>query len=88
MSGARTLETDDNSVRYPRITVNPNQMGGLPCIRGIRVPVAAVLGMLGGGMTEDEILGDYPYLEREDIRAALLFAADMVRTPTAPLTWP
>ena len=87
MSGAQMLEMDDDSVRYPRITVNPNQMGGVPCIRGIRVPVATVLGMLGGGMTEEEILEYYPYLEREDIRAALLFAADVVRTPASPLTW-
>ena len=57
------------------ITINPNQMGGLPCIRGLRIPVATVLRMLAGGMTEQEILADYPDLEVEDIRECLRFAA-------------
>ena len=60
---------------FERITVNPRQMGGVPCIRGLRVPVATVLKMLAAGMTEDEILSDYPDLEREDISACLAFAA-------------
>jgi uncharacterized protein (DUF433 family) len=45
---------------FERITVNPNQMGGVPCIRGLRIPVATVLKMLAGGMTEQEILAEYP----------------------------
>lgn len=56
---------------FERITVNPAQMGGLPCIRGLRVTVSAVVGQLGAGRTIDEILADYPYLEREDVYAAL-----------------
>ena len=60
---------------FERITVNPNQMGGVPCIRGLRLPVATVLRMLAGGMTEREILADYPELQVEDIRECLRFAA-------------
>jgi len=60
---------------FERITVNPNQMGGVPCIRGMRIPVATVLRMLAGGMTEQEILSDYPDLQPDDIRECLRFAA-------------
>lgn len=60
---------------FERITVNPNQMGGVPCIRGMRIPVATVLRMLAGGMTEQEILSDYPDLQTDDIRECLRFAA-------------
>jgi uncharacterized protein (DUF433 family) len=52
-----------------RITINPNQCGGRPCIRGLRIRVKDILDMLAGGATESEILGDFPYLESEDIRA-------------------
>jgi uncharacterized protein (DUF433 family) len=58
-----------------RITMNPKQCGGRPCIRGMRIRVKDVLDMLGGGMSENDILKDFPYLERDDIRAALVFAA-------------
>ena len=58
-----------------RITYDPRVMGGKPCIRGMRVTVGAVLGLLADGMTQEQILSDYPYLEAEDIRAALAFAA-------------
>ena len=64
---------------FTRITINPAQMGGVPCIRDLRIPVATVVGMLGDGMTEDEILAAYPDLEREDLREALRYAADIVR---------
>ena len=60
-----------------RITASPNQCGGRPCIRGMRVRVKDVLEMLGAGMSEQAILEEFPYLEREDIRAALRFAASM-----------
>src|SRR5262245_61978943 len=60
------------------ITVEPGTRGGQPCIRGMRITVSDVLGYLAGGMTEDEILRDFPYLTREDIRACLAFAADCV----------
>lgn len=59
---------------YERITVNLDQMGGLPCIRGLRVPVATVVDMVAAGMSHEEILADFPYLEREDIYEALRFA--------------
>jgi uncharacterized protein (DUF433 family) len=58
-----------------RITVNLNQCGGRPCIRGFRIRVKDILDMLASGMSEKEILDDYPYLQPEDIRATLEFAA-------------
>jgi uncharacterized protein (DUF433 family) len=58
-----------------RITFNPEQCGGRPCIRGMRIRVKDVLEMLGGGATEQQILQDYPDLEAEDIRAVLQYAA-------------
>ena len=57
-----------------RITIDPEQCGGSPCIRGMRVRVIDVLDMLGSGMTEGQILEDFPYLEHEDVLAALQFA--------------
>jgi len=71
---------------FERITVNPNQMGGVPCIRGLRIPVATVLRMLAGGMTEQEILADYPDLETEDIRECLWFAAISAMERDLPLS--
>lgn len=59
-----------------RITINPKQCGGRPCIRGMRIRVMDVLGLLAAGETMEQILADYPYLERDDIRACLQFAAD------------
>ncbi len=70
---------------YPRITVNPNQMGGLPCIRGLRIPVAAVVEMVSEGMTDAQIIDDYPDLETEDIREALRYAAEAVRERELPI---
>ena len=64
-----------NSELLARITFNPDQCGGRPCIRGMRIRVIDVLEQLAAGATHDEILEDYPYLEREDISASLLFAA-------------
>jgi len=58
-----------------RITVDPEVCGGRPCIRGLRVRVKDILDMLAGGATRTEILADYPYLEDEDITAALEFAS-------------
>ncbi len=74
--------------RFTRITVDPGQMGGVPCIRGLRIPVATVIGMLADGMTEEEILAAYPDLEPEDIREALRYAAEAVRERELPLTVP
>ena len=58
-----------------RITVNPGQCGGRPCIRGLRIRVKDLLDLLAAGATRQEILADYPYLEPEDVTAALEFAA-------------
>ncbi len=58
-------------MKFIRVTVNPNQMGGVPCIRGLRIPVATVVGMIADGMSEEEILKAYPDLEHEDIHEAL-----------------
>lgn len=70
---------------FTRMTVVPARMGGVPCIRGLPIPVATVVGMRGDGMTEDEILAAYPDLEREDLREALRFAAEAVRERELPL---
>ena len=64
---------------FNRITINPKQMDGLPCIRGLRIPVATIVGMVAEGMTEAEILTDYPDLEAADIDEALRYAAAAVR---------
>ena len=72
-------------MKFVRITVNPNQMGGVPCIRGLRIPVATVVGMVAEGMTEEEIIKAFPDLKREDIREALQYAAEAVRERELPL---
>lgn len=59
----------------PRITINPAQCGGRPCIRGMRIRVKDILDLLAAGVSPETILHDYPYLEKEDIQAALEFAA-------------
>ena len=68
-----------------RITVDPNRMGGLPCIRDLRVTVGMILGQLAAGQTREQILADYPYLEDDDIAAALAFAAARVNERDLPL---
>ena len=68
-----------------RITQDPNVMGGRPCIRGLRVTVGTVLGLLAAGHSEDQILEAYPYLERDDIRAALAYAAWRTQEVEVPL---
>ena len=70
---------------FDRITVNPDQMGGVPCIRGLRIPVSTVVGMVAEGMNEPEILQAYPDLQSEDIRQALRYAAEAVRERELPL---
>jgi uncharacterized protein (DUF433 family) len=61
-------------MKFARITSDPRQMGGMPCIRGLRIPVATVVGMIAEGMTETEILSAYPDLEGEDIHEVLRYA--------------
>lgn len=75
-------------MKLTRITVNPHQMGGVPCIRSLRIPVATVVGMVAEGMTVEEILAAYPDLEPEDVREALEFAAEAVRERELPLASP
>ncbi|HLD14079.1 MAG TPA: DUF433 domain-containing protein [Burkholderiales bacterium] len=75
-------------MRFERITINPKQMGGTPCIRGLRIPVSTVVGMVADGMTETEILKAYPDLEAEDIHEALRYAAEAVRERELPLAAP
>jgi uncharacterized protein (DUF433 family) len=65
-----TMETND------RITIKPGVRSGKPCIRGTRITVSDVLEYLAGGMSDDEIIHDFPELTREDIRACLIFAAE------------
>ncbi len=72
-------------MRYTRITVNTNQMGGVPCLRGLRIPVATVVDMVADGMSFDEILKAYPDLQQEDIWEALRYAAEAVRERELPL---
>jgi uncharacterized protein (DUF433 family) len=72
-------------MRFERITVRPDQMGGVPCIRGLRIPVATVVGMVADGMAQEEILAAYPDLEAEDVQEALRYAAEAVRERELPL---
>jgi uncharacterized protein (DUF433 family) len=72
-------------VAYERITIDPARMGGLPCIRNTRVTVTAVLGQLAAGRTVDDVLADYPYLGRDDVLAALEFAAAALQERELPL---
>ena len=70
---------------FDRITVKPAQMNGEPCIRGLRIPVATVVGLVGESRTQEQILADYPDLEPDDIRQALAYAAQAVRERQLPL---
>lgn len=72
-------------MKFKRITVNINQMGGMPCIRGLRIPVATLVGMVAQGMKAEEILKAYPDLEKEDIQEALQYAAEAVRERELPI---
>jgi uncharacterized protein (DUF433 family) len=60
-------------MKFTRVTSHPRQMDGMPCIRGLRIPVATVVGMIADGMTENEILSAYPDLERDDLHEALRY---------------
>ena len=71
-----------------RITFDPNIMGGRACIRGMRITVALVLNLLAGGMTTDEIIQDYPYLEPEDIRQVLRYANWLANERILPMEQP
>ena len=72
-------------MNFTRITTNPKQMAGAPCVRGLRIPVATVVAMIADGMTEAEILRTYPDLEVDDIHEALRYAAEAVQKRELPL---
>ncbi len=73
---------------FSRITIDPRRMNGLPCIRDTRVTVSAVLGQLAAERSIEQVLEDYPYLERADILAALEFAAAAMQERELPLAYP
>jgi uncharacterized protein (DUF433 family) len=73
------------SAAMSRVTVDPKQMNGVPCIRGLRIPVATVVGMVAEGMTQEDILRALPDLQAEDVHAALAYAAEAVREREPPL---
>ena len=75
-------------MKFDRITVDPRQMGGVPCVRGLRIPVATVVGMVADHMTDQEIVAALPDLEPADIEQALRFAAEAVRVRELPLATP
>jgi uncharacterized protein (DUF433 family) len=79
------IVSEECEMKFKRITIDPFQMDGLPCIRGLRIPVAKIVGALAEGMTEVEVLAAYPDLEMEDIREALKFAAETLQERQIPM---
>ena len=77
---------EDLGAKFTRITVDPEQMGGVPCVRELRIPVATVAGLVAEGMAREEILEAYPDLVKEDIEEALRYAAEAVRERELPRT--
>ena len=75
----------NTAMKFTRITVNPSQMGGVPCLRNLRIPVSTVVSMFAEGMREDEILGAFPDLEAADIQQALRYAAVALQERELPL---
>lgn len=73
---------------FERITVDPDTMAGQPCIRGLRIPVATVVAMVADGMTTEQIVGELPDLEPEDVGEALRYAAEAMRERELPLRRP
>ena len=73
------------STQFSRIRVDPQIMGGKPCIRDLRFPVSRLLGLLASGLDEQAILAEHPYLEREDIQAALAYAAALAEEQVVEL---
>jgi len=72
-------------MKYQRITTDPKQMDGIPCIRHLRIPVATIVNMVAGNISNEDILKFYPDLEKEDITEALHFAAETLRERALPL---
>jgi uncharacterized protein (DUF433 family) len=83
------LDSDSlEATGFTRITVRVDQMGGVPCVRDLRIPVATVVGMVADGMSDTEILDAYPDLEAEDLCEAMLYAAEAVRERELPWATP
>ena len=80
-----SARTGGREMPFSRITVDPKQMGGVPCIRRLRIPVATLVDMVAEGMPMADILSAYPDLEEEDVREALRYAAEAVRERELPL---
>lgn len=74
-----------NDMRCTRVTIDPDVMGGMPCIRGLRIPVATVLAMVADEMTSAEVVAELPDLTAEDVAEALRYAAEAVRERELPL---
>ena len=81
----RCCGEEEDGQTFERILTNPEVLGGVPCIRGLRVPVATVVGMVADGMSVEEITADFPCLEADDITEALRYAAESVRERELPL---
>src|SRR5579875_2471083 len=81
----QVIETIEQMWNFERISIDPAQMGGVPCVRHLRIPVATVLSLLASGRSESDILSDYPDLETEDIRERLRFAAASAMERELPL---
>jgi uncharacterized protein (DUF433 family) len=73
---------------FPRITTDPNVMAGMPCVRGLRIPVATVVAMVADGMTSQEIVTELPDLELDDVAESLRYAAEALRERELPLRHP
>ena len=82
----RGTEQSRETMAFERITARADQMGGVPCIRGLRIPVASVVGMVAEGMSREAVLAAYPDLEADDIEQALRHAAEAVQERELPLT--
>jgi len=76
----------ENQIKLDRITINPEVMGGQPCIRGLRIPVSLIIKLVASGKTAKDILRDYPELEEEDVKQALEYAAWTVSEKTLAIT--
>ncbi len=76
--------TQNNEIKLDRITIDPEIMGGMPCIRGYRIPVSLIIRLIASGKTTKEILKDYPELEEEDVKQALEYAAWTVSEEILP----
>jgi uncharacterized protein (DUF433 family) len=87
-SGALVVGAYHRAMGFPRITIDPGRMNGLPCIRDTRVTVSAVLGQLAAGRSFDGVLADYPYLVLDDLLAALEFAAAALQERELPRARP